>query len=262
MHIIQTNRRLFLGLAAGGLSASAMPLRAVAERAPYPPDVNAKVFPNGRVRPFAGNTILCHIPQQGDDAACFNALLDVYREMPEHDFSQALMLLPPSSYHMTLFVGANDQERTRASWPADLPLDMPIQTCTAILAERLAAADLNCELPIRMRVDPVQSPTNGAPLTVRLLPLDQAENAKLQDLRRAFATATKIPLAQPDIYRFHVSLGYFARWLTPAQEAAYIPSVRRWAQAIAMKAPVINLGAPEFCELDDMFAFRRQIYLT
>jgi len=31
---------------------------------------------------------------------------------------------------------------------------------------------------------------------------------------------------------------------------------------IAQRAPVITLGNPEYCLLNDMFAFKRQFYLT
>src|SRR3546814_10770713 len=49
------------------------------------------------------------------------ALLDIYREAPAHPFVRKITLLPPSSYHMTIFGGANDKPRERKSWPADLP---------------------------------------------------------------------------------------------------------------------------------------------
>src|SRR3546814_7288625 len=98
-------------------------------RSKFPPDVGSKFYADGRVHPFPGNTVICHVPQQGEHSGCFNALLDIYREAPAHPFVRKITLLPPSSYHMTIFGGANDKPRERKSWPADLPIDMPIERC-------------------------------------------------------------------------------------------------------------------------------------
>src|SRR3546814_19874613 len=86
-----------------------------------------------------------------------------------------------------------------------------------------------------MKVDPSQDPTNGAPLTLRLLPVDEAERGKLADLRRAIADVTKVPIPKPDTYRFHISLGYFVAWLTAAEQITFARPFNRWAQPLASK---------------------------
>src|SRR3546814_7141533 len=112
-----------------------------------------------------------------------------------------------------------------------------------------------------MTADLSQDPTNGAPLTLRLLPVDEAERGKLADLRRAIADVTKVPIPTPDTYPYHISLGYFVAWLTAAEQITFARTFNRWAQQLASKSPVITLGEPEFCSFDDMFAFHRIIYL-
>ena len=264
MSMLSSDRRQFLGFMAAGATTAAVgaPTMARTSRSAYPPDVGSKFFADGRVHPFPGNTVICHVPQQGQDSGCFDALLDIYREAPSHRFIRKVALLPPSSYHMTVFGGANDKPRKQQSWPADLPIDMPIERCNAILAERLKAARITCQLPIRMKVDPSQDPTNGAPLTLRLLPADGAELEKLTQLRRMIADATKVPLPLPETYRFHISLGYFIGWLSPAEEIEFAGTFNRWAGQLAAKAPVIKFGAPEFCTFDDMYAFHRVMFLA
>lgn len=37
--------------------------------------------------------------------------------------------------------------------------------------------------------------------------------------------------------------------------------LKTWRQGLAKRRPVIALGAPEYCTLADMFAFKRQLYL-
>jgi hypothetical protein len=255
-----TDRRQFLGGAAGG-ALLALGARADAARPSFPPDVGSKFYSDGRVHRFAGNTVICHLPQQGPDAACFDALMDVYRDAPRHGFIRKVALLPPSSYHMTVFGGANDRPRVAASWPSDLALDASMEACNMLVAERLRAVPIDCPLPIRMKVDPAQDPTNGRPLTMRLLPLDQAEQAKLGSVRRQIAAATKIPLPATDAYRFHISIGYSIGWLDAGEEAEFVRVFTNWCRQVAARAPVIQFGAPEFCTFEDMYAFHRRMFL-
>jgi hypothetical protein len=64
-----------------------------------------------------------------------------------------------------------------------------------------------------------------------------------------------------DAYRFHITLGYLIRWLDPAEDADYRRALKTWREGLAKRCPVIELGAPEYCILADMYAFRRQFYL-
>src|SRR3546814_1123827 len=82
-----TDRRNFLGLmAAGATAVVGAPVSARQVRSKFPPDVGSKFYADGRVHPFPGNTVICHVPQQGEHSGCFNALLDIYREAPAHPF--------------------------------------------------------------------------------------------------------------------------------------------------------------------------------
>ena len=257
-----SRRELMRAASAGAVVALAGPSFAKVGRPAFPPDVGSKFDADGRVLGFPGNTIICHLPQQGVEAACFDALMNVYRDAPRHGFTRKVALLPPSSYHMTVFGGANDHPRMAQSWPADLPLDLPMDQCNRITADRLRQASIRCPLPIRMRVDPAQNPMNGQPLTMRLLPLDDDEGAKLATVRHAISRATQIPLGKLDTYRFHISIGYSTGWLTQAENTEFVSVFNNWSLQVAARVPVINLGAPEFCVFEDMYAFHRILSLA
>ncbi len=62
-------------------------------------------------------------------------------------------------------------------------------------------------------------------------------------------------------YRFHVSLGYPVQWLTEQEEREKQISLDRCAAAMAQRSPVVLLGRPEFRTFEDMFAFKRILYL-
>ena len=260
-------RRSFLKLATIGAFGTALPAVALgAARAQadlsVPPDVGTKFNADGSVRRFAGNTVIYHLPQQGADADAFEALLALYRRFAVTPFMHAIAPLPPSSWHMTVYGGANDSTRARGDWPTYVPLDAPMAECNARVSERLRALRLDLTLPLRMRIDPAQVPVNGEPLMIRLLPLDRAEAARLGHIRAALGEAYALRQTKPEPYHFHITLGYFFQRLSPAQEHSMQATFAGWVRQVGTKVPEIRLGAPEFCTFEDMFAFKRQFYIV
>jgi hypothetical protein len=256
---VTADRRGLIGLLGTGVAASFA--RPSAAREGAPPDVGRKFYPDGRVKRFDGNTIICHLDQQGPNAATFNALLDIYRDAPRHAFMRKVTLLPPSSYHMTIFGAANDPDRRPGAWPADIPMDMPIARCSVILGDRLRAANFGIDRPIHMRIDDREPKADERPLTIRLLPIDAAEDRRLRDLRNQLADILKIRVPTHDAYSFHITLGYLIRWLSVSEQRDFRRSLAIWREGLIRTAPIIEFGAPEYCILKDMFAFQRQFFL-
>lgn len=261
-----TSRRDLLQLSAAAMAVTLTGgalQRAWAEEGKPPGDVGRKFYADGRVKAFAGNTIVCHLPQQGEGAEPFNALLDIYREMPQQHFVRKLTAVPPSSYHMTVFGGANDQDRRLPVWPADLPLDLPIADCNRVLGERLRDFSLEDSTPpYRMRVDLSEPFAAEAPIVIRLQPVDDAERLRLTRLRDRLAKRLAIRAQNHETYRFHITLAYQIQWLTATEQAEFRNVLKGWRETLARRCPIITLGAPEYCFLKDMFAFERQFYLN
>lgn len=258
-----TNRRDFLTLLGGVGVLAASGLRTTPASAQKTrPDGGLKFNRDGQVVTFAGNTIVCHLPQQGPEATCFNALLDIYREAPKFAFTHKAAMLPPSSYHMTVFNGADDLGRRPGRWPEDAPQDMSMEACNRLVAERLKTFRLLTDLPIRMKVDLSEPGPDANTLNLRLLPLDSVESAKLRKLRSRLSDCVKIRSADPDAYGFHVTLAYWVAPLSAAEQRECDTTLKIWREGVAALCPVINLGAPEYCTFKDMFAFNRQFYLT
>lgn len=88
-----------------------------------------------------------------------------------------------------------------------------------------------------------------------------AEDAKLRRLRARLSDVLGIQSPGQDAYRFHVTLAYLYRWLRPEEERAFRAALAIWRRRLAKACPVIALGAPEYCLLEDMFAFKRQFYV-
>ncbi|MDF4005086.1 DUF1868 domain-containing protein [Luteibacter sp. PPL201] len=255
---LDETRRHWLRL--GGTALAGLSLLTCA-RAATPHAVGHKFFADGRVKPFGGNTIICHLPQQDAGYASFDALLDVYRDFPHHPFMAKMAPLPPSSYHMTVLGCADDEHRKPGLWPHGVPMDAPMAECDALLMQRLTSFSLDCELPLRMRVDD-QRPGPGEGLRIEMAPVDAAEERKLRRLRDQLADLTGIRAPDHDRFTFHISLAYLVGELHAEEREALERARRAWHTELARKVPVWHLGAPEFCTFDDMFAFRRRMYLV
>jgi hypothetical protein len=259
-----TDRRSFLGLAtatAAAGAAGAAFARTDTDSDAMSPTAGDKFYADGRVHPFAGNTIICHLAQQGEDAVAFRALLDIYRAAPGMDFMRKITLLPPSSYHMTVFSGANDAQRTTGLWPRTVPLDAPKAECDHRIGAMLRDFALETALPIRMAVDPAEPPADDMPFKIRLVGADSGEEHKLRWLRDRLSDHLGIRAPTHDAYYFHISLGYLIQPFTPAERTAFLARQAAWRAMVRHAAPVIVLGAPEYCTFRDMFAFDQQFYL-
>ncbi|QND51307.1 DUF1868 domain-containing protein [Phyllobacterium sp. 628] len=228
----------------------------------YTSAVGYKFSADGSVKPFPGNTIICHVPQQGENSDYFDALLDVFREAQHLDSMRKITLLPPSSYHMTVFEGASEGIRKAGAWPRDVSLDAPMDECSRILSAKLQEFKLNCELPLRMKVDPSPPVDRASALTLKLLPVDEAENAKLRKVRDQLSDYLGMSSPGHAAYRFHTTLGYQIRSFDPDEESRFQILWEKWRNDIMRKSPVIHFGAPEYCIFKDMYAFHRQFYLS
>ncbi len=113
-------------------------------------DTLLKFNPDGSPRPFAGNTVICHLPQQTDFAMPWWRSDMHWVPVP---FTRKSRGLPDDSYHATILGGLNDQDRERYGWPSDVPINTPIAECNRVLTERFARFRMNAELPLRFRLD-------------------------------------------------------------------------------------------------------------
>lgn len=216
-----------------------------------PSDVNRKFFENGKARPFAGNTIISQIPSR---TPLSDALTTVRNTLAAQEFSQCLRLLPPSSYHMTVFEGVIDEQRKPPFWPVEVAKDASVQACTDYFTERLIDFDLDDEFELRMQVDDFNvHKDSGA--TIRLVPASVQENKKLRDLRDRLAQRLGIRAPDHDQYGFHISLGYLVKWMTDAQTLEYAAVQQKCLTFLRETLEVFALDAPRFCTFNDMLTF-------
>jgi hypothetical protein len=221
-----------------------------------------KFHGDGRAHHFPGSTILSHLDQQGPDAGYFNALLDIYRAAPQWPFLRKLAMLPPSSYHVTIFDLVNERARAQGRWPRDVAPAASLEACNRFLAEKLSAFRMEADPPFRLRVE-IAAPTGAETVfAIALAPADEAERARLRGLRDALAATVGLRARNHDAYVFHSTIAYVVGEMSGDERAAFSAALAHWRARIAAACPQIVLGAPEFCTFRDMFAFDRQFFLS
>lgn len=210
----------------------------------------------GRALPYAGASIVCHVPLFTPFSDYLVAIRDRLRASA---FASCLSLVPPESYHMTVFEGAVDRRRTREQWPAALPLEAPLATAIEHVADRLRGFALDCALPLRMRLAaPAEQTCLGM---LRLLPADDAEARKLARLRDRLSARLGIRRQDHASYPFHITLGYLLRALDPAQIAQAGLFLGSLCAELGAALDTLDFGAPEFCTFEDMRAYDNRFLL-
>lgn len=203
----------------------------------------------GNVQPYPGNTVICHL---NPDSNLFRGLAAFRTDVDKQSFASAFVFLPPSSWHMTIFEGVSDRVRKPGVWPKDLPFDAPLEQCTDLFEERLRKFRSALNLPIRMKVTGFEPLKPGIALQVR--PIDAAQEQAMRQYRDKISKLLDVRFPQHDTYSFHVSISYSLRRFTKEEH----DEIRRYLEAYVDHLPAeFELGVPEYCTFEDMFAFPR-----
>jgi hypothetical protein len=270
-----SSRRQFLHAASAAATMSAFmtsPLHAIAQQSgavaaqheelgmePNPtPDAALKFLPDGSVKPFAGNTVICHLPQQcrfrDGTVALHDALL-------RSSFAHKLGILPTESYHMTIYAGANDQARAHSSWPGGVPLDASIEQCDSIMKERMEKVLLEGPFPLRVRINVDATMRYGRASTLRMEGADASSEQVLRKIRDRLAEAYRFRAPDHDRYGFHISIAYTMSDLSSSEKTEYHAILQQAVDRITAATPVLELGLPAYCTFRDMYRFDTEVIL-
>ncbi|NQE78938.1 DUF1868 domain-containing protein [Pantoea ananatis] len=208
--------------------------------------IGEKFNAKGEVLPFRGNTLICHLEQDSEIVRVTGEMVDA---MKAAGLGRCYAFLPQSSYHMTVFSGANDRARHYPAWPQDLNLDASMEECDRLFAAKLANFRLMPSLPLQMRIGAIALKRG---VSLSLAPLDRAEERKIRSLRDALSRTLNCKRNNHDVYEFHVSVSYLIN--KPNDEALRLLQILRagYLEKLMRVAPVMTLGAPEFCTFRDM----------
>jgi hypothetical protein len=228
-----------------------------APKAEFPNGVPLKFAPDGTIQHFPGNTIISHL---SPSSPLYTSMLRLHAKLAAHPLSHLYALLPPSSWHMTIFEGVCDKVRSSNTspdamlWPKDLPPDATLSEVTTIFATRLRAFNLQCDPPYQVSWKGRSPLKTGITLSIDV----GSEETRLRDLRDRLSATLGIRGPKHGEYKFHMAMAYLLRHLT-AEQKAEIDRVMREHEAEMPKT--FHLGAPEFVTFENMSHFDRHFYL-
>ncbi len=212
----------------------------------FPPAVGAKYYPDGEVRRFPGNTVLCPVPSGSPEMTALIGLRDRLMALAE---ARAFAFTPPESYHMTVFEGVNEQERLADSWTRHHALDAPLDLVTSDFCSRLQGL----AFPDGFEIRPVgvrKSPRGGF-----LVELAEPPGSGLRRVRDALSECLGIRKPRHESYRFHITLSYQIHWLPAAAAGPLSAAIDDAFSMFRDECPVVSLEAPAFCTFEDMHWF-------
>jgi hypothetical protein len=222
-------------------------------------DTRMKFNPDGTRRTFRGNTVICHLQPQGSTR---DAVEKIATDLKRSSLINKIALLPTESYHMTVYPGVNDQGRDITGWPSDIPKDASIEECSRIVGERMRSFHLECQLPIRMKVDSTRTIENPRASTLRMIGVDAEEERKIRKIRDRLVDIFGFRDKQHDEYGFHITLAYQLRQFTLSEQAEYQSILEKNVPQIIASASAFEFSNPEFCTFPDMFRFNIQVLLA
>lgn len=214
------------------------------------PQTFEKFTPEGVAKRHRGSTFVAHVVPNSPSYEVEKRIQDDVRArgMAEH-----FGLLPPSSFHMTVFPGPKDREIPGEGdkWPAWLSDIADLPTAVHLMRQRLVDADLSPAPELRMR--PTHVYDLGLSLTVSLEPADDEMERELYRFRSTLRDVLEIDDPGFDTYRFHSSLGYrlSAPEVTLELNAELAEQYSEWVQEIE----IFDLERPAFNMFNDMLAF-------
>lgn len=245
--IANSSASVALALNCRAVAASWQPAKIDPVTAKISLETMLKFNPDGTPRPFAGNTLICHLPAQSRMRDAVTALGDALRRS---SFAFKLACLPPDSYHMTVFSGPTDIGRSGNSWPSDIDIKMLMIDCNRIVSDRIRMFRMNAAMPIRMRATGERSLGS-----LRLEPTDATQAATLHRLRDRLADDVfRFRDKDHATYVYHTTLAYQLAKLTVMEEVEHQAILARYMPAI-LDVGSFELGIPEYCTFETMYRF-------
>lgn len=214
----------------------------------YAPAVGNKFYKDGTVRQFPGNTIICFADPQSQ---AYQEAEWVQQQLLKEPYADKFALLPPSSFHMTVFELICDQVRQTEKWSSQLSLDAPLEETDRYFMETVATVTP----PSNFRMTFAQLNAGETGLSLRLLPADDETATSIRQYRDNIAEATGIRFPDHETYAFHLSLAYRRLKLTDDEAQGFEQLIERVNQRLHTTVGIFDTGQPTLTFFDDMFAF-------
>ncbi|MDX2160613.1 MAG: DUF1868 domain-containing protein [bacterium] len=208
--------------------------------------VGEKFYADGSPRQYPGVTVICFADPA---SAIYKAGESIQAQLLEQPFGHKFALLPPSSFHMTVFSLICTERRSPDQWSAGLPLDATVEAADQFFIDRMH--DIPAPPNFRMCITYL----GGRGLTIRLNPADEGTYETLWAYRDQVSQATGVRYPDHDRYLFHLTLAYNLIQLTDAEDHAFYQWRVGVGEALRCATGIFETGQPVLTFFDDMFRF-------
>ena len=213
----------------------------------YSQHVGEKFNPDGSACFFPGNTVLCPVVRQSQT---FQVLSLFHNAILQQAWHRNFAMLPPSSYHMTVFDLVCDQVRKRGNWSSRLPLDAPL----AVVDDFMVAQWKSAPPPPKPKML-LESLEIGAYITLRLKPINDRQNIALREYRNVLSQRFGVRHPNHDSYFFHLTFAYGITSLDADERVQIAAFVEKWEPQLRDQLSVLALQPPQLCFFADMTHF-------
>lgn len=211
-------------------------------------NIGNKFNADGSIRFFPGNTILSFI---NHDSIAWKGFQVIRNMLLSCEASRCMTMLPDSSIHMTVIEGVCHDWRFPESWTKYLPIDCRLEE-TDLLFEK-AFKTVKPLGNVNMRMDHVDLDYGSS---IRLAPATEADVQELKRFRDDCSAALGVRLPNHDWYEFHVSICYFTKQPTLAEEEELLAYVEHANEYLSSKQIIFPLEPAQLTYFNDMGEFK------
>ena len=213
----------------------------------YTPNVGQKFNKDRSVRPFAGNTIICFVdPEQ--HSTIYNEAVWAQTQLLRMSCAHKFAFLPPSSFHMTVIEGLNDQGREPERWTSQLPLNASLNEMDRFLIDK--CDQITFPEGFEIGFDKMKFPA-----TIAVQPANETSHTAIWQFRNQIADLTGIRRSDFEEYKFHITLGYNLIELEPDEVAEQSEVFQRIDERLSQTFGVFKTASPLPTFFDDMAKF-------
>lgn len=199
---------------------------------------------------YPGNSIIADIQKE---TPAYAVLHHISRQLKHSEFSKCLILLPETSYHVTIIRGMNDNVRKAEFWPPMLAMDTPMEKVDEYFAA--AAGEVSVFKSIRMKY--MMLHINDEDVRVCLEPADQLQNKILKNYRNQVADHLGYRLPGHENYTCHVTLAYILKSLL-TEYPKEVDQIVKGVNAYLKEQNEFYLSTPYLAYYNDMMQFHSQ----
>lgn len=214
----------------------------------YAPAVGDKFYKDGRVKYFPGNTIICFADPKSQ---AYQEAEWVQQQIVNEAYGNKFTMLPPSSFHMTVFELLCDEVRDEEHWSSHLSLDAPLVETDQYFIETVPQV----KAPANFRMQFTGLGLGRSGIMLNLKPADDETHQAIWQYRDELSEVTGIRFPNHETYGFHLSLAYRIIQLSDDEETQLEQLARQVNQRLVETCDVFDTGQPMLTFFDDMFAF-------